>query len=119
MKKYAIALFMLSLATFGFAGSGARSYQCPLASGRQCPGEIMAAPDKGIPDEVLNGAKCIAVVPNMAKGGIHRWRRTWTGRGHLPDGPWLECASIHFDRWRQLRLPGGCPVSRSRHVVHE
>ena len=32
--------------------------------------EIMAAPDKGIPDEVLNDAKCIAVVPSMAKGGF-------------------------------------------------
>ena len=32
--------------------------------------EIMAAPDKGIPEEVLNGAKCIAVVPDMAKGGF-------------------------------------------------
>ena len=32
--------------------------------------EIMAAPDKGIPEEVLNDAKCIAVVPDMAKGGF-------------------------------------------------
>ena len=32
--------------------------------------EIMAAPDKGIPEEVLNGAKCIAVVPSMGKGGF-------------------------------------------------
>jgi SH3 domain-containing YSC84-like protein 1 len=32
--------------------------------------EIMAAPDKGIPEEVLNDAKCIAVIPNMGKGGF-------------------------------------------------
>ena len=32
--------------------------------------EIMAAPDKGIPEEVLHGAKCIAVVPDMGKGGF-------------------------------------------------
>jgi SH3 domain-containing YSC84-like protein 1 len=32
--------------------------------------EIMNAPDKGIPDEVLSGAKCIAVVPNLVKGGF-------------------------------------------------
>jgi len=32
--------------------------------------EIMAAPDKGIPDEVLDHAKCIAVVPHMIKGGF-------------------------------------------------
>jgi lipid-binding SYLF domain-containing protein len=32
--------------------------------------EIMAAPDKGIPDEVLDHAKCIAVVPHLVKGGF-------------------------------------------------
>ena len=32
--------------------------------------EIMAAPDKGIPEEVLEHAKCIAVVPRMIKGGL-------------------------------------------------
>jgi SH3 domain-containing YSC84-like protein 1 len=30
----------------------------------------MAAPDKGIPQEVLNDAKCIVVVPNLIKGGF-------------------------------------------------
>jgi lipid-binding SYLF domain-containing protein len=30
----------------------------------------MAAPDKGIPEEVLEHAKCIAVVPHMLKGGF-------------------------------------------------
>jgi len=32
--------------------------------------EIVAAPDKGIPREVLSGAKCIAIVPSMLKGGF-------------------------------------------------
>ncbi len=32
--------------------------------------QIMAAPDKGIPQEVLEHAKCIAVVPHMIKGGL-------------------------------------------------
>ena len=32
--------------------------------------EIMAAPDKGIPEEVLEHAKCVAVVPHMLKGGF-------------------------------------------------
>lgn len=31
---------------------------------------IMAAPDKGIPEEVLNSAKCIVVVPDLIKGGF-------------------------------------------------
>jgi len=32
--------------------------------------EIMGTPDKGIPREILESAKCIAVVPSMIKGGF-------------------------------------------------
>jgi len=32
--------------------------------------EIMAAPDKGIPEEVLSAAECVAIVPSMVKGGF-------------------------------------------------
>jgi lipid-binding SYLF domain-containing protein len=32
--------------------------------------EIMSAPDKGIPEEILGSAKCLAVVPSMLKGGL-------------------------------------------------
>lgn len=32
--------------------------------------EIMSAPDKGIPEEILNDAKCIVVVPSMVKFAI-------------------------------------------------
>lgn len=46
--------------------------------------------DKGIPDEVYKGAKCIAVVPRMIKGGFIVTGRH--GRGvascRLPDGSW-------------------------------
>jgi lipid-binding SYLF domain-containing protein len=32
--------------------------------------EIMNAPDKGIPEEVIERAKCIAVIPHEIKGGF-------------------------------------------------
>lgn len=32
--------------------------------------EIMSAPDKGIPQEVMESAKCIAVIPSMLKAGF-------------------------------------------------
>jgi SH3 domain-containing YSC84-like protein 1 len=32
--------------------------------------EIMAAPDKGIPRDVLNSARCVAIVPSMLKAGF-------------------------------------------------
>ena len=31
--------------------------------------EIMAAPDKGIPEEILDSAECVAVIPSMLKAG--------------------------------------------------
>jgi SH3 domain-containing YSC84-like protein 1 len=32
--------------------------------------QIMGTPDKGIPEEVLKSAKCVAVVPHLIKGGF-------------------------------------------------
>jgi lipid-binding SYLF domain-containing protein len=70
MKKLVIALLTLSLAPFAFAGSGVEDSTARLQSAGVVLHEIMGAPDKGIPEEVLNAAKCIAVVPDMAKGGF-------------------------------------------------
>src|SRR5580693_8878479 len=70
MKKYAIALLTLSLSTFAFAGPGEQDTTARLQAAGLVMNEIMAAPDKGIPEEVLHGAKCIAVVPDMAKGAF-------------------------------------------------
>ena len=70
MKKLAIGLLTLSLATFAFAKSGRPATEDRLQAAGTALHEIMAAPDKGIPEEVLTGAKCIAVVPDMGKGGF-------------------------------------------------
>jgi SH3 domain-containing YSC84-like protein 1 len=32
--------------------------------------EIMSAPDKGIPEDIISSAKCVAVVPSLLKGGF-------------------------------------------------
>lgn len=70
MKKFGVALCMLALAPFAVANSGTKDVADRLHASGIVLNEIMAAPDKGIPEEVLNSAKCIAVVPNMAKGGF-------------------------------------------------
>jgi lipid-binding SYLF domain-containing protein len=70
MKKLAIALLTLSLATFALAKSGRPAAEDRLQAAGTVLHEIMAAPDKGIPEEVLTGAKCIAVIPSMGKGGF-------------------------------------------------
>jgi lipid-binding SYLF domain-containing protein len=33
-------------------------------------GDIMSAPDRGVPEEILNSAKCVAIVPSLLKGGF-------------------------------------------------
>ena len=70
MKKYFVLLFSILLSTFAIAGSTQQATTTRLQSAAVVMDEIMAAPDKGIPEEVLNGAKCIAVIPDMAKGGF-------------------------------------------------
>lgn len=52
--------------------------------------QLLAAPDKGIPDEVFTKAKCVAIVPSMIKGGFVFGAEH--GRGvascRLPNGGW-------------------------------
>ena len=61
----------------------------------------MAAPDKGIPEEVLSNAKCILVVPNLIKGGFIIRRQTWPGNSILPHLRRLERARVCIDwRWK-------------------
>ena len=41
-----------------------------LANAAKAFDEIMSAPDKGIPGNVLNKAECVVIVPGMKKGGF-------------------------------------------------
>ena len=70
MKKIMTCVALLSLLTIGWAGSNREATDDRLDHAGRVLHEIMAAPDKGIPEEVLEHAKCIAVVPHMLKGGF-------------------------------------------------
>jgi lipid-binding SYLF domain-containing protein len=70
MKKLILLVALLSLANFGWAESDRQSSDDRLQKAGTVLSEIMAAPDKGIPEEVLEHAKCVAVVPHMIKGGF-------------------------------------------------
>jgi len=70
MKKAMFLLAMLSLGTLCWAGSAREDATERLDNAKQVVHEIMGMPDKGIPEEVLEHAKCIAVVPHMVKGGF-------------------------------------------------
>lgn len=75
MKKTILVLMMLSLSGLSFAG-GKQDSKERLTNAGVVLTEIMSAPDKGIPQEVIDHASCIAVIPNMVKaafvfGGKH------------------------------------------------
>ena len=72
MKKFAILIVLVCLSALGWAADKSDKQQAAdrLETSGQVLHEIMSAPDKGIPDEVFSGAKCVAVVPHMVKAGF-------------------------------------------------
>ena len=70
MKKVMLFLAILSLGSFCWAGSAREDATDRLNNATAVMHEIMGMPDKGIPEEVLEHAKCIAVIPHMVKGGF-------------------------------------------------
>jgi lipid-binding SYLF domain-containing protein len=70
MKKVMFVLAMLSLSTLSWAGSASEDATNRLENATNVMHEIMGMPDKGIPEEVLQHAKCIGVIPHMVKGGF-------------------------------------------------
>jgi SH3 domain-containing YSC84-like protein 1 len=70
MKKVMFVFAMFALGTLCWAGSAREDATERLDNAKQVLHEIMVMPDKGIPEEVLEHAKCIAVVPHMVKGGF-------------------------------------------------
>jgi SH3 domain-containing YSC84-like protein 1 len=70
LKKLTLLLVLLSLASLAWAESDRESSTDRLDNAGKVIREIMAAPDSGIPEEVLEHARCVAVVPHMIKGGF-------------------------------------------------
>ena len=70
MKKLVTIAAILSMTSVCWAGSGREATVDRLNHAGAVLHEIMSAPDRGIPEEVLEHAKCIAVVPHMLKGGF-------------------------------------------------
>ena len=64
-----VALFSLGVASTAWAETR-EAVQNRLDNATLVLHQIMAAPDNGIPQEVLEHAKCIAIVPHMIKGGL-------------------------------------------------
>jgi lipid-binding SYLF domain-containing protein len=73
MKK-TISLLLMSVmglvGTYAWASSARESTVDRMQKSVDVLRAIMSTPDKGIPEEVLSGAKCILVVPDLIKGGF-------------------------------------------------
>jgi SH3 domain-containing YSC84-like protein 1 len=70
LKKIILVLALVSFASYGWAATDRESSTDRLDNSAKVLHEVMAAPDNGIPEEVLEHARCIAVVPHMIKGGF-------------------------------------------------
>jgi SH3 domain-containing YSC84-like protein 1 len=71
MKKIVMFVTLLSIGAASVARAETREdVKNRLDNATLVLHQIMAAPDRGIPEEVLEHAKCVAVVPHMIKGGF-------------------------------------------------
>jgi SH3 domain-containing YSC84-like protein 1 len=70
MKKFWLLGAILGMAGLCWAGSERRGDIDRLYNSAKVLDQIMAAPDRRIPDEIMKKAKCVAVVPHLMKGGF-------------------------------------------------
>jgi SH3 domain-containing YSC84-like protein 1 len=72
MKHFLLLILIVSLCAFSFAANDADQSKAAdrAQAAAEVLNEIQGAPDKGIPQEVLGSAECVAVVPSMLKGGF-------------------------------------------------
>src|SRR5437588_9347765 len=70
MKKLMVFLLMGCLGSLAWAGEQKKDVAERLQMATAVLAQMVSAPDKGIPEEVLETAKCVAVVPHLVKGGF-------------------------------------------------
>jgi lipid-binding SYLF domain-containing protein len=73
MKRFLLLTLIVSLCSLSFAADEPAKESKAVdrvQAAADVLNEIEAAPDAGIPQEVLGSAECVAVVPSMLKGGF-------------------------------------------------
>ena len=70
MKKFLIVLCLAGLSLPAFGEADKAKLDERLAAATTTLNEIMATPDKAIPDEILSDATCVGVVPGLLKGAF-------------------------------------------------
>jgi SH3 domain-containing YSC84-like protein 1 len=70
MKKFWLLILIVLFCSFCFAADEETKATERVQAAADVLNDIQGAPDKGIPQEVLGSAECVAVVPSMLKGGF-------------------------------------------------
>jgi SH3 domain-containing YSC84-like protein 1 len=70
MKRTFVFLLVAISGVLAWAGEQKKDVTERLQMGTDVLSQMTTTPDKGIPEEVLDNAKCIAVVPHLVKGGF-------------------------------------------------
>ena len=70
MKTSVVFILVVCLGSMCFAADNESKASDRVQAAADVLNEIQAAPDKGIPEEVLGSAECVAVVPSMIKGAF-------------------------------------------------
>ena len=70
MKKLILLVAMLALAGPLWASAANTKVEERLQNAAEVLQEVMNAPDKGIPLEIVEHATCIAVIPHQIKAGF-------------------------------------------------
>ena len=100
MKKFALMFLLLTFCATAFAG------ESQLQKATNVLNEIMGTPDKGIPDELLEKAVCVGIVPSQLKfafgfggtygRGVLVCRKGGNGQWDAPSMFTLGAASVGF-----------------------
>lgn len=71
MKKTMVLICLCSMfADYAFAASKKEELQTRIDASKQVLDQVMAAPDKSIPLDILQQAACVGVVPGLKKGAF-------------------------------------------------
>lgn len=70
MKNWVIVLLLALSGTMAFAAETKEDAVERLKNASEVLDQLTATPDKGVPQEVIEGAKCMVVVPHLIKGGF-------------------------------------------------
>jgi lipid-binding SYLF domain-containing protein len=91
-----VSFTIFSMTAWASADKDEPSIQKRLEASAEILDEVMGAPDRGIPEEILRAAKCVAVVPSMVKFAVgvggHYGKGLATCR--TADGAWSAPAPI-------------------------